>query len=530
MLLKPNFALAPVVKLLINIGALMDIPTGFYLKGQYGESILNGGLGLITGVVGIGNNFKSTIMNFMMLSAKDKIIQSQHVRTTVGNTDIITFTGESSANTYDTEVNIHEDRLKLLTKRFKAFMDRDIIFDQLWTITDNTVYFANEWYEILKKFLKDKFENGKKIERNTPFLSRDKITLMKMITPTFGAVDSFTRFQTEDVAAMQDANELGEAGGNTIHMRQGLAKMRFLIELPTITGKSYHYTLLTAHVGKEGPAMQSGPMPAPPVKKLQHLKNGDKLKGVTDQFTFLLSNCWHAFNAAPFLTKDKCPEFPRNSSDNVPGDMDLNIVSLRQLRGKSGPSGGVIEIIVSQTEGVLPELTEFHYIRTNKYYGLSGGDRNYSLDIYPDCKLSRTAIRGKIDTDPKLCRALNITAEMCQMKNLWHHLDSDTLCTPKELYDDLKAQGYDWDVLLNTRGWWTLDNDMHPIPFLSTMDLLRMRRKEYFPYWMNEDKTVKTEKEMALLRKTISARRTAEVQAEAAISAARRGIRETEAA
>jgi hypothetical protein len=42
--------------------------------------------------------------------------------------------------------------------------------------------------------------------------------------------------------------------------------------------------------------------------------------------------------------------------------------------------------------------------------------------------------------------------------------------------------------LLNTRGWWTLDNDKQEVPFLSTLDLLRMRKGLYHPYWLAEDK------------------------------------------
>lgn len=470
MMFNQGFTSAPAVKVMINVGALLDIPTGFYLKGRHGESILNGGLGLLTGVVGIGNNFKSTVLNYMMLSAASRIAE----------------TTDTSINTYDTEINIHEDRLEALSFRFPAFKKRHIVGEEFWTITDKTVYFANEWYEILKTFLKHKQDNAKKIEQETPFLTRDKKTLLKILTPTFGAVDSFSEFQTADVAKMQDENELGESGGNTIHMRQGLAKTRFLMEIPTIAGGAYHYMLLTAHIGKDI-AMASGPMPAPPVKKLQHLKNGDKLKGTTDKFTFLMSNCWHAYNAAPLINQGtKGPEYPRNPDDNNPGDMDLNIVSLRQLRGKSGPSGTVIEVVVSQSEGVLPELTEFHYIKGNDRFGISGTLQHYSLDLYPDCKLSRTTIRSKIDSDARLRRALNITAELCQMHNLWHHLDDGILCTPKAMFESLKEQGYDWNILLDTRGYWCLDNDKQPVPFLSTMDLCRMVKKEYRPYWLKQ--------------------------------------------
>jgi hypothetical protein len=237
--------------------------------------------------------------------------------------------------------------------------------------------------------------------------------------------------------------------------------------------------------------MNTGPMPVAPVKKLQYLKNGDVIKGVSDKFFFLLANCWHAFNATPLLSDKKTSLYPSDPEDNTPLDTDLNIVSLRQLRSKSGTTGYVLELIVSQTEGVLPELSEFHYIKTQEYYGFTGSQQNYVLDILPDVKLSRTSIRSKIDSNPDLCRALNITSEMCQMKNFWRHLSADILCTPKELYDDLVAKGYDWNVLLKTRGWWTVNNDKHPVPFLSTMDLLMMRKGSYIPYWFTEEQKSK---------------------------------------
>ena len=74
------------------------------------------------------------------------------------------------------------------------------------------------------------------------------------------------------------------------------------------------------------------------------------------------------------------------------------------------------------------------------------------------------------------------------MKHYYRHYEN-LLCTPKELYDDLIKLGYDWDILLNTRGWWTIDNETKELPpFLSTKDLLLMRTNEYTPYWLESDK------------------------------------------
>lgn len=465
--MRPAFKAAPNTKVMINIGALLDVPTGTYIKGLYGESILNGGLGFITGVVGIGNNFKSTIMHYMMLCAMSRIACSY----------------STSLNTYDTEVNIHEWQLKKFTMRFDGFKEMDILQDGMWNITDKTIYFANEWYEIFKKFLKDKKADAEKNSKRSPFPDRSGKANLMIATPTFSEIDSFSEFETEDVSKMQDANELGEAGGNTIHMRQGLAKVRFLMELPSLSGGAYNYTAMTAHVGKEI-QMATGPMAPPPPKKLQYLKHNDKLKGVTDKFTFLLTNCWHAYDAKPLINQgSKSSEYPKHPGDDQRLDTDLNIVTLRQLRSKSGPTGITIELMISQSEGVLAELTEFHFIKENSRYGISGTLQHYALDLCPEVKMQRTTVRTKIDTEPTLRRALNITAEMLQISLLWRNLDQNFVCAPKVLYDDLIALGYDWSILLATRGWWTLDNDKHPIPFLSTMDLLNMRSGTYHPYW-----------------------------------------------
>lgn len=473
------------VKLLLNIGACLDIPTGFYMKGIYGQNVLCGGLGCITAVVGRGNRFKSTILHYMMLSAMDRLFT----------------TTESSASTYDTEINIHEHALNRFIIAFEELRKRNILLDGIWTITDKTIYHGNQWHERMKEYLKVKKSHEKALEVSMPFFDRDGVTPLKTMVPTFAEIDSFSEFETEDVAKMQDENELGESGGNTIHMRQGLAKTRFMMEAPVLFNGHNHFLLLTAHMD-DAIEVSAGPYAPKPVKKLQHLKQGDKIKGVTGKFFFLMNNCWAAITAAPLVNQGtKGPEYPKNPNDNIAGDNDLNEVTLVQLRSKSGPTGYSVTLLVSQSEGVLPSLTEFHYIKSFKdkqfdRFGISGSLQNYSLDLLPDVKLSRTTVRAKINEDPFLRRALNITSELCQMYQFHRDL-IDVLVTPQELYDDLKHQGYDWNVLLNTRGWWTVDDHKHPVPFLSTLDLCMMHSKNkhhpnaYFPYWMNPDKTLK---------------------------------------
>ena len=57
--------------------------------------------------------------------------------------------------------------------------------------------------------------------------------------------------------------------------------------------------------------------------------------------------------------------------------------------------------------------------------------------------------------------------------------------TPELLYTKIKDMGYDWNKLLDTRGYWLIDQYDLDIdkPFLSTPDLINMFLEEYHPWW-----------------------------------------------
>lgn len=467
---KPEFTEIDPYKLSYNIGCLMDIPTGKYVKGQKGENILNGGLALFTAIVGRGNTFKSTLEHFMMLSAASKVASS----------GIMPY-----MNTYDTEMNIILDRLLTFAHRFKEFNNIDLHKEGIWSVTDKTNHIGNEWYKILKDFLRnEKIKNKSSYIFETPFIDKDGKPI-KTLFPTFGEIDSISEFETSDIEEIQDKNQLGESGGNTIHMRMGLAKTRLLMELPGLCNSASHYLILTAHVGQEIP-MQQGSYSVP-TKKLQHMKMGEKIKGVTDKFFFLPNSVWQTISSTLLNNQNtKGPEFPKTRANPDEGSQDLNIVTIKQLRGKTGPSGFTIDVIVSQTEGVLPSLTEFYYIKENNRYGLEGSNTNYNLVLYPEAKLQRTTIREQIDNDPLLCRAIKITADLLQIKTFYKLLPIE-VPDIKDLYEKLEKK-YGWKTLLQTRDYWTFNNYDHPIPFLSTMDILEMYYDRYEPYWLERKK------------------------------------------
>lgn len=462
-------------KILINIGCLMDIPTGFIVTGKKGESIINGGLPQISGLVGRGNNYKSTIMHYMALSAYDKISASH----------------ETNMVTYDTEMNTFLERLEDLSKRFEHIPD-DIIRSNkgLWTVTDKSQMPGNKFALILNEYSENKIKDKDSKITIECFKDPYEDKPLSTLLPSFVEIDSLSEFEAESTIEML-SNDLDGSDTNTFAMKQGLFKSKFLSTLPRLASMSNTFILFTGQVSNKI-NMATGPAAmAQPVKDLQYLKQGDSIKGISNKFFFLLNSAWFLHTAS--LLKNKSTEqaeYPVDTSSNQSNE--LNVVKLTQLRSKSGSSGYTISVIVSQDEGVLPTLTEFHHIKENNRFGLSGNNVHYNLDIYPDVSLSRTTIRNKIDSDPRLRRAINITSELLQLSIFNPELETQGLmCTPKELYEDIKKLGYDWNVLLDTRGYWTIDQYTNKVPFLSTVDLLKMKKGLYTPYFLKDNKEKK---------------------------------------
>lgn len=483
MLLKQSYAEVPNIKIAIPIGALMDIPTGGWEVGVRGEMLMNGGLGALTGIVGRPNRYKSLSMHYMSCTAMARIQEG------------LTGTGiETTKNTYDTEMNISERRLQAFAERNWIYKGVDLFRDQIWTLTDKTVMPGEEWFEHYRAYIKMKQENKSKLMVDTPFRSRDRVTPMRSIIPTFGQVDSLSAFGTSDVQEISEKHELGDSGANMIYARQGLAKKRLMAEMPTSAVGAQHFTLFTAHI-TDNTNYNSSPYAPTPAKQLEHMKATDKIKGVTPEFLFLVTNIWAAVHSSR-LTNDgtKGPEYPRHPSDNEKFDVDLNEVTLQLWRSKNGPTGTNITLVVSQSEGVLPTLTEFHYLRSErKYWGMVGNNQNFAMALLPEVKLGRTTVRSKIDANPLLRRAINITAELSQLHQ-FVKAEEGFFPTAEQLYEKIGAMGYDWTQLLDTRGYWTFNQYTNPRMYLSTLDLVRMYHGEYHPFWLEDDKrTIKLE-------------------------------------
>ena len=463
------------VKLHANLGACLDIPTGVFVKGKYGENLLKGGLPTFFGISGKANNFKSTILAWMLLVALYRL--SKHC---------------ASLSWYDTEVNVELMRLAYLASQIEGYEnfteEKGTVFDiGLWVFSDKANMSGNKWVSALQDFLISKIKSSKSNTKTSPFLDLDG-SFIEMLLPTASAIDTISEFETDDVLAMRDKTEIGQKEGNTINMRQGLGKDRLIREAPSMAARGSHFLGFNAQYGEEKADISASPMSGPKPKKMNTLRQGEKIRGVPDSFLYLPQHVW-LIDGSSILMDDakQNAEFPleeNGSSENI----DLYRCPMKMLRSKTSMSGFTVDLLVSQKRGVQPSMTEFYNIlRTSKGYGLEGNDRTYSLALLPEISLGRTTVRKKLADNALLRRAMNITSEIAQMEQFYPSLKGN-IPPLVDIRKKLISDGYNMDQLLSTRGWWTFDNHKQEVPFLSSMDMVDIYNGNYTPYWLEADK------------------------------------------
>lgn len=457
------FKQAEPLDICLNTYSLFDVYTGSYHDGMRGERILNGGFAAFMGFVGPGNAGKSTLMNDLALKAfKDHYNDTEFA-------------------VYDTENLARRERFVRLARKIDFPAEVDFYDEKWFSMTKSENMIGNKWFEAYKEYMIEK-EKDKKAKLTTPFKHPKTGEAIMWWYPSVTLMDSISGFSTDSIEKLMEKGETGDSERNTLFMKDGIAKTQLMMELKDNLTKSGQYFGTVAHVGKT--VNIDG---KPERKHLVHMRQGEKINGVPGKFDYYTTVCYEIFAITPLVSADKKgPLYPKDAEDDLRGDVDLNELSIRALRNKLGVSGIPFKIVMSQKEGFQPSLTDYHYCREYDYYGIvGGGTPNNKLELMPDLNFTRKSLRTKIKEDPKFVRALGITAELCMMTNLWSNPEWDELkCTPKELYEDIKALGYNWDELLDTRRHWIYEEETHPQHYLSTMDLLRMRKGLYKPYWM----------------------------------------------
>lgn len=462
-----SFTPAPLVRPRLCVGGCLDIPAGRYYRAKHGDMILSGGFTNFIGAGGRGNTFKTALLLTLCL-----IVLKRY--------------GNSSLVVYDAEQTFEwariEDLCEVLGIDFNELLEEGKVI-----LTSAAEHSGNEWWGIVRNEAEERHKDFKRLALETPFLNR-KGEPIKVLPKRMHFLDSMSQLQTDAIEEIYKKNEIDAGAANTDALRGAAIKTRLVMQAPSITEMGGMTLLATAHIGDEMKLEQYAAFK----QQLQFLKKGLKFKNCPEKFTFLTSICYVIAGAEPLLNQsDKAPEYPAEGFKDATGDTDLQELDLIIARSKHGPSGHNFTLLVSQTEGFQPTLTEYHFLRKRKdKFGLIGPEgvsKDFRLELYPEFLMRRKQIRKAIKEDKKLCRALEITSELAQIYDYWVDYPRERIVSPKDIYDKLTEMGYDWNVLLDTRGHWTYDHYTNPVKPISTMDLINMYFGEYIPWWFTKE-------------------------------------------
>lgn len=448
---------APLVRPKLNVMLSTDMQNGRMLLGKDGKWYINGGQAALTSIGGRGNTWKSTKQRTEMLHA--------YVRYGMFGGFMENMDSEFSvdvARSQDLMCNfdIHE-RFDLYEELMKE--------DNQYNVTDNTEQTGDKWWESIANDLEDRATKAKMRDKlPTVFLDHDG-SYIHILPVWLFDLDSASQLAMASTITQQGKGAAGGAEQQTIWMRDAGAKAQMISQMSYLLPRGGAFLSMTAHLDDSIKLDQY----APSNKKLAGLKGDLKFKGVPGrQVSFLPASCYIATAEGALLDASKGPKYGTGERQSLKGDVDLKIVRYEQLRGKGGATGQVQDIIYSQQEGMQEHLSLWYYIQDilgNYGMTVQGNNMSFTLDLYPEVRITRNSIRDLIRDDRRFRRALEITYMMGYETYQWHMQPAEYKMEPAALYTMIKDKGYDWNEIFDSSVYWWFFNDDERFSHLHTI-------------------------------------------------------------
>ena len=256
-----------------NVGACLDIPTGRWRPGKYGESLINGGIPLYMGVAGKANNFKTTFVLWVVATI---LYRYAYMR--------------SSCTWYDTEETsdmIRMASLMLSMPGFEQFEDdiTAIFENRMLVVTDKSSQSGNKWWDNINDFVASKIKQ-KCWEMATEFVDRHG-EFIPFLLASLSSVDSISEFDDEKITDLRNKTEIGDKEAKMLYMYQGQGKDRLIREAGGLASRGNHFVFLNAQWGEDKADINANPMSGPKAKKMNTIKQGEKIRGVPDSYLYL---------------------------------------------------------------------------------------------------------------------------------------------------------------------------------------------------------------------------------------------------
>lgn len=446
---------------------IFDQLNGEDLLGTDGRYYLNGGMTPNNAIVGGSNTQKSGMLVLLMGRALARINCSAGFFFDIEKT----FGVSRLAAMIDREIGIPSYfQHNLLDKRFFYFNGNE------YDGTDVHKFFIEK-----NQLIKDEMKKNKNLKVATPFLSNDGKSALMMLPPLIPHVDSGTEMGFAKAAKDFREGDVDEGGAKkTRDMVFGNLKRIVHSDADQLGGEVGMYQSWTAQV-QDIINMTGQPLE----KQTTFLRQGKKIAGPKTMKNLPALGI-EIIRGAPLKNGQEWlyPD-PYGKDEFVTDDgkasPDLMEYFVSPYRNKNGLSGGHTTFIGSQYLGIQEDLTAYHNLKKHKFFGYdSDNTRSHSLVLLPDLKLGRTTIRGQINEDQRLRRALCITYQYMNKVKYDLNLPMRYRLSVEEFFERInKVMDWEW-VLNETVDFWFINPDIKKTT-ISTFELMRIAIGEGSP-------------------------------------------------
>ena len=433
-----------------NTDTMFDLLTGDVRKGVDGHWYCNGGLGpSVFGEGGRSGCYKSTFGASL---------------------------GTRVSAIYDSQMMIFDSEIAIIRNKDRIIR---MAGEHAGRLTDDHIICLdakNEYdLESIREAIHDLGEAKLKAKDNmvtTPFIDRKTLKPIKALVPSVIFIDSLTEAFSREEENLVTEKGSEDSRSKTLAMLDANKKTIILRNLNRYAGAYGIELMVSAHYGQKLNLDSYTPAP----KLLQFGSQSEGFKSVGSKFGFLTSPL--ALIKSCTTIQDDSKQAKYKLGDTAP--IDLNEVLVLMQRCKNNSSGLMFPFVISQANGLLEETTNYHYLRSNKAFGMLGNNITHQSVFLPKVNMTRNSFRKICQENPQLSRALQLTAQLFYIQSNWNEQGwpFSLKVDPMKLMDFLTSDKnkYTVDRVLNSRSYWLPEEykGSSDKEYLSIFDILEL--------------------------------------------------------
>lgn len=296
---------------------------------------------------------------------------------------------------------------------------------------------------------------GKDAFFTTPFIDPKTGERVKVYRPTVIFIDSYSQCSCNEEKEKVNEKGLDDGAAKTLYMLDANKKTTVISNLSRYASEYGIEILTSAHYGSK---INMDPY-APNPKAGQWMGMNESPKNVGSKWGFLTSPCYRINSCVKLIDDGKTCKYKIAGNSN---NLDLNEIVVIMDRCKNNASGTTHPFVVSQADGLLTDVSDYHYIRqSNKGFSMTGNNVTHQPFLLPDVNLTRNTFRGICKTDKRVIRALQLGAQLAYVQNNWNAASWEfpLKVAPDKLVEVLLSDKnkMSTDRILSSRSYWLPD-------------------------------------------------------------------------